>query len=269
MGDVLVLVRDCEAWQPHVRYAADLAAKLHCSINGIFVSPSAIPVPADASPAFAQEIIEIYREECERAQHAGPAFARWAAGQGIRHATWRIANGSPAEALEVAANWHDLVVLTARPEPFGDDALEAGSVLVGVGLPCIVVPSGTERAHADTIAIAWNGSPQSARAVHAALPLLRQASRVVILRAGQTDAARDDAFGLGDFLDRHRLHCEHVHLDAAENAVGAAILAGASEVSANLLVMGAYAKARFSEWIVGGVTRHVLRHAALPLFMCH
>ena len=102
MGDVLVLVRDCEAWQPHVRYAADLAAKLHCSINGIFVSPSAIPVPADASPAFAQEIIEIYREECERAQHAGPAFARWAAGQGIRHATWRIANGSPAEALEVA-----------------------------------------------------------------------------------------------------------------------------------------------------------------------
>jgi len=34
-------------------------------------------------------------------------------------------------------------------------------------------------------------------------------------------------------------------------------------------VMGAYGRARFSEWIFGGATRHVLEHARLPLFMRH
>jgi nucleotide-binding universal stress UspA family protein len=33
--------------------------------------------------------------------------------------------------------------------------------------------------------------------------------------------------------------------------------------------MGAYGRNRFSEWIFGGATRHVLGHADIPVFMRH
>lgn len=270
MDDVLVLVRDCEAWQPHVRYAASLAAQLNGSINGMFVLPPAIPMPANASAAFAQEIVEIYREEEARALRAGESFARWAATKGVKRSTWCVAQGVPAEALEAAANWHDLVVLKAHNEPFGDGVLETGSAIVRAGLPCIVVPSGIDRARLDTIAIAWNGSLRSARAAHAALSLLPRAKRVAILRVGNANRAEDESrIGLDDFLRWHRLRCERIDLDADKRNAGAALLDGAMRISADLLVLGAYGHGRFSEWVFSGVTRHVLQHVALPLFMRH
>jgi nucleotide-binding universal stress UspA family protein len=35
------------------------------------------------------------------------------------------------------------------------------------------------------------------------------------------------------------------------------------------LVLGAYRRHRFFEWVLGGVTHHVLHHADLPAFMLH
>jgi nucleotide-binding universal stress UspA family protein len=55
----------------------------------------------------------------------------------------------------------------------------------------------------------------------------------------------------------------------SESDVGAAVLAAAGDVGAGLLVMGAYGHTRFREWVLGGVTRHVLAHAALPVLLRH
>jgi nucleotide-binding universal stress UspA family protein len=46
-------------------------------------------------------------------------------------------------------------------------------------------------------------------------------------------------------------------------------LATAAEVGAGLLVMGGYSHSRVRELILGGVTAHVLRDAALPVLMVH
>ena len=270
MDDVLVLVGNCGTWQPHVRYAARLAAKLHGSLNGIHVAPSAIPVPTDASAAFSREIIEIFREETELALRAETPFKQWGRREGIEHSTWRVARGSPAEVLESAAKWHDLVILEAHAESFGGDILETGSAIVRVDLPCVVVPRGMDKANLDTIAIAWNGSIQSARAVHAALPLLQQARRIAILRVDDADATGAiDRIEPDEFLGRHGLRCEHFDMRGRADDAGAALLAGAAQIFADLLVLGAYGTGRFSEWIFGGVTRHVLQHVTLPLFMRH
>jgi nucleotide-binding universal stress UspA family protein len=40
-------------------------------------------------------------------------------------------------------------------------------------------------------------------------------------------------------------------------------------MGADLLVMGAYGRSRFSEWALGGATRQVLNRAHLPVFMRH
>jgi nucleotide-binding universal stress UspA family protein len=54
---------------------------------------------------------------------------------------------------------------------------------------------------------------------------------------------------------------------AINNVVGAGLLAAANEFDCDLLVMGAYSHSRIRQMILGGVTRHVLEHAAVPVMM--
>ena len=52
-----------------------------------------------------------------------------------------------------------------------------------------------------------------------------------------------------------------------DEGVGAALLRTATEVGADLMVMGGYGRTRLSELVLGGVTRHVLTAAELPLLL--
>ena len=45
------------------------------------------------------------------------------------------------------------------------------------------------------------------------------------------------------------------------------LLDAALGAAANLLVMGAYGRTRFSEWVFGGATRSLLRDAPFPVFL--
>ena len=48
-----------------------------------------------------------------------------------------------------------------------------------------------------------------------------------------------------------------------------ALLDYASDISADLLVVGGYGHSRTREMIMGGVTRDLLRHMTLPVLMSH
>ena len=50
---------------------------------------------------------------------------------------------------------------------------------------------------------------------------------------------------------------------------GEALLQRASDGGTDLLVMGAYGHSRMREFVFGGATRHVLRHAKIPVLMSH
>ena len=71
------------------------------------------------------------------------------------------------------------------------------------------------------------------------------------------------------YLARHGVKVVRRRLEVGGDEAGAALLAAAHEAQADLLVMGAYGKSRFSEWLLGGATRHVLEYATLPLFVRH
>ena len=51
--------------------------------------------------------------------------------------------------------------------------------------------------------------------------------------------------------------------------VGHVLLEAAVAASADLVVMGGYSHGRLRELILGGVTRHMLEKAALPLLVAH
>ena len=60
-----------------------------------------------------------------------------------------------------------------------------------------------------------------------------------------------------------------VEIPPDHRLVGDVLLEEAERVSADLLVMGAYSHSRLRELILGGVTRHVLQNADLPVLMAH
>ena len=47
------------------------------------------------------------------------------------------------------------------------------------------------------------------------------------------------------------------------------LLKAASQRNCDLLVMGAYGHSRLQELVLGGVTKHVLKHARIPVLMVH
>lgn len=47
------------------------------------------------------------------------------------------------------------------------------------------------------------------------------------------------------------------------------LLSRITDENIDLLVMGAYGRSRFRELVLGGATRHILRHMTVPVLMSH
>ncbi|HET7796877.1 MAG TPA: universal stress protein [Nevskia sp.] len=118
------------------------------------------------------------------------------------------------------------------------------------------------------IAIAWNGSPEAIRAVHAALCLLQLAEQIFVLAsapaASQSPVVCEPEFSIEAFLARHGLSAQHVMIDASHHRPEEAILVAAANVGADLLVMGASGTARPEPL---GTTSFILEQAMLPLLL--
>lgn len=142
--------------------------------------------------------------------------------------------------------------------------------LFSTGRPVLIAPQQVTQTLGETVLIGWNRSAQSARAFHAAKTLLLQrAKKVRILSV--TTGAKDGppATDIADNLARHGIDCDVRELSPDNRSVGAVLLAEADAFGADLVVMGAFTHSRFRQFLLGGVTNHLLKNTQLPLFMAH
>lgn len=272
MRDILAYSANFRSWSGGVAYAADLAARLDGSLTGVYVYPSPLyMLPPYGSADLLEAILENARD-IERTAHASKdAFLAWTRTIGVRQAAWQVAEGQLPQTLAHIGNWHDLLVLERNPElPWAAPA-DLGEIVLGARLPCIVVPAGMREARLDRIALAWNGAAEAIRAIHAALPLLQHAKQVFLLegqpRELDVEIGWKPPFDIDDYLARHSIEAEHIEIDADDAHAGDVLLDAAVGAAANLLVMGAYGRTRFSEWVFGGATRSLLRDAPFPVFL--
>jgi nucleotide-binding universal stress UspA family protein len=70
-------------------------------------------------------------------------------------------------------------------------------------------------------------------------------------------------------LARHKVKAEAAHVRASDIEVGDVLLTYAADHGADLIVMGAYGSSRLREMVLGGATRHLLRHMTVPVLMSH
>ena len=185
-------------------------------------------------------------------------------------ASWTEDTGREDEATAWRGRLVDLIVV-GRPtsQLEGTSVMTLNAALFETGRPVLVAPPSAPGALGRKVAISWNGSAQAARAVSAALPYIKRSDGVVILTVESDRTSDSAASELAAYLAWHGVKAETKTFAATDRSVGAALLRECADAGTDLLVMGAYTHSRMRQLILGGVTRHVLAEATVPLFMAH
>jgi nucleotide-binding universal stress UspA family protein len=105
------------------------------------------------------------------------------------------------------------------------------------------------------------------------LPLLEKADHVDVLLGRRKEAfgsiTRYPDLNVADYLARRTRSLAIRDIAADERDAGAAILKAATDARSDLIVMGAFARSWFREWVFGGATLHVLGKTTVPVLMAH
>ena len=256
---ILVELNSSVAVEGRLQVCRSLAARFDATLIGMHVTPSPQEAPiwkggtgaylppamVEARRAAAREQKEQIRAAFDSVSDRGPSMI------------WREAEGDPMQLLSRAAHTCDLVI-TEKSEEFN-----GAELVTSVGVPVLVLPPNGPQDLGRTVLVGWNGSSESTRAAHDALPFLLDSERVVLCAVGAVAAETlDDAAAM---LKRHGVPVQVERLEGADAQAGVILLAQAVAYRADLLVMGTYGHSRLREFVFGGATRHMLQHATLPV----
>lgn len=256
-----------------IRIAASLAAEHGAHLVGVAalgVSRAVFPHGYHVVGSLEASYFDPLHEMAERALESFGALAGEA---GVAFEK-RLVCDIASEALARQGRFADLVVVS-QEDP-GEALVETmGRIPEYVAFTCarpVLVAPCAVVAHAPArhVLAAWNGSKEASAALQAALPLMRRAARVSVVafrppgdsELGDTQQQAD----LAAFLARHEVQATIIAIDRHIDG-GKALLALAAQEACDLLVTGCYGHSQFRELFLGGVTRHVLRNASMPVLM--
>ena len=264
------------AWMVARTFCAHLAC-IHVRLDSRDVAPLA---GEGLSGAMIEEMMSASESESgQRAAAASAAFDRFVAAHDIPagpapfDAPRPTASFAPMVGREddMVAQLARLADLTVVPHPEADEDLSSSDALHAVlfdsGRPVLIAPLTAPATLGERVAVAWNGTAESTAAVMAALPWLRRAASVCILASDEYYRRGPHAPALAEYLALHGVQAEMARFRSIDRDVGAGLLAAARAFGADMLTMGAYSHSRIRQLILGGVTRHVLEHATLPVLM--
>ncbi len=263
-----------------------LARRFDAHLEGFHVLPDAATVIAAtgegiASPASAALVESMMAEAEAKAAQARGSFnetvARHRIARGVPPpaaaprptAGWCEETGDAARLVAERARFFDLVVLGRSDrvvdEPHSDTVEET---LMRSGRPVLLAPAEPPGDIGRIVAVAWNGSPQAVHAMAAALPFLRAATTVLLITAGDADAAGGTA--AVEYLAWHGVDARHRQIAGSSGRrAGRVLLDAAGGAGADLLVMGAYGHPPWREQLFGGATRGAVATMSLALLLMH
>lgn len=259
---------------PRLRAARTIAQEHGAALTACYAVTSSYLDAAyglEMAPALVETLAQIDAERRERARKAfdiellepGPTVA-WSELSGIGTVGEFARQGFYADLLVLGQ--HD----ESNPDGTPPDFNEA--VILGSGKPALVIPyTGWAGAIGQRVMIAWKETPQAARAVAAALPLLQRARSVHVVEwdTQPETTVKGKALDLRSYLRLHQVEADWSSRGDEPEQVGEMALSAASDLDADLLVMGCYGHSRVRELVLGGMSRTVLRSMTLPVLMAH
>ena len=262
--DLLVVLDAGSGGRARIEIAAGLAERYDAHLIGLTVALTAQPGlwTAATDPSQGESLHAAFEDAVRRRSLS---------------AEWRAVNGHPTDAAAMHGRYADLIILGQIDT--GDDQSplrqpRPEEVALRVGRPTLIVPDiGAREPIGQRVLVAWDASREATRAVNDALPLLAAASSVTVLTVDPERNANSHGEVPGADIALHL--ARHGVAAAVETTVSAGIdigdvlLSRASDLVADLMVMGAYGHSRVRELILGGATRTVLASMTVPVLMAH
>ncbi|MAL80506.1 MAG: hypothetical protein CMN55_15610 [Sneathiella sp.] len=184
-----------------------------------------------------------------------------------------IEQGYAPDLLNAHALAVDLVVI-GQGDPEAENNAQvryiAEEIVVSSPRPVLIIPSaGKFHDFGNHVMVAWNNTRESSRALHEALPFLKKADKVTLLRVNATEDENFETKQIMAHLERHGIKAEFKSGHWPDLDVGDAMLGALVDYSADMLVMGAYGHSRIREMILGGATKSILSHMTAPTLLSH
>ena len=274
---IAVFVEPTSAGEARTSYAARMASHHGAHLIGIFVVPSISGgSPAECfvqgRQAVRQVIAGHHAKEAAAIDAAKRSFSAACTREDIGFEFRFLNQGDFHDGAALNSLHTDLVIVGgARPGGLPSD-WSAEALVLATGVPFLLLPEPWTGAAAEHVVVAWNASREARRAIADALPFLTGAKSVTVL---VVDPERNPRHGeepgadVARYLIRHGAKVVVEQVQSQGQPIARIILNYAERHDTDLIVVGAYSHPRTTEMIFGGVTRSLLRDAAVPLLIAH
>ena len=283
LKDVLVWLDQTNRSSGHLRLAADLARRHGSYLTALYAREWN---PMQLARRKTAELAGRPLADVEELNHAAKASIDASAAKAraeVEHVAarygieteWRVAEGEASRVLPQYARYADLCVLDAEIPAASTSAGYRFSeeMLFVSGRPVLLVPQASGLATLGAhVAVAWNSSRASARAINDAMPLLERSERTTVIAINPEDfIGRHGSLPLPRLLEhlgRHGISAHCVELaDVAPAEIADTLQQQARLAGADLLVAGAHGHLWLRDMLLGSVTRDLLAHLHVPIMM--
>jgi len=272
--DILVHLDSSPSCPARIDVGISFARAFGARLTGLYVVGLA-PMHQYAEADLGSELVEAHDKYMREASHeAERLFTERTRNAGVA-AEWRQVEGALPDLVMLHARFADLVIAGQR----NPERLDPGTapelpeqLVLDVGRPVIIVPhAGMFPTVGEKVMILWKTSRGAARAVNDALPFLAKAKEVCVVainpEAGISGQGDNPAADVVTHLSRHGITATARSAKAERGTMGKTMRDIAADFGADMLVMGAFGRARWREMILGGMTRNMLATMPLPILM--
>jgi nucleotide-binding universal stress UspA family protein len=272
--DIVVNLNVSAKDSPAGNYAIAVAAAFDAHLTGIAFLYDPI-VPLSGAGHVPAEVIVTQHDYQDAVRAVRERFAAASADAGITAKQLTLsasAVGAGDQFGKIARRFDLAVVGQAEPETNASEGIIVEAALFDSGRPVIIVPY-IQKAplKLDRVMVCWDGSRAAARAIGDAMPLMQRAGSVEVVAVTNERGKQDQVEGadIGAHLARHGLNVEVKRIPLGDIDVADMLLSHAADAEIDFIVMGGYGHSRLRQFVLGGVTRSILRSMTAPVLMAH
>jgi nucleotide-binding universal stress UspA family protein len=281
MKNLLAVIGDGSAG-PVLEAALKVARRFNSHIVGLhsLTTEYAVVFGGEMGFSISSEVDRtLEREGHERRDQARRLFRDFMTQQGVPlgpatdqngpSASWREEDGRQNAVVGMIGRVFDLI-LVEQPEKLASIAeATLEDALFESGRPVMMVPKGAPPMMGECVAVAWNGSTETATTVALAMPFLDQAKEIVVVAVGAQHMPEPGPSGdeLARTLERHGHKVSLRTAFGRQKPQGESFLQEAMAAGADLMLKGAYTQSRIRQMIFGGATRHIIMESKIPVVM--
>ncbi len=271
---ILVCLNEIERLPQLIAMARNLGVKFGAHITGLYVVPGieVYPEPASAVGASVYDGKRVYFQE--KISKIRSDFETAMKQDGLSFDFHDVDSIMPNILQDVVEQSRsvDLIVVSAtnRDKAVGVENDFVENLVIAAGRPVLILPfKGKSWPKMEEIVLAWDDSREASRTVFDGVPFMQLAQRTHVVTFDPDGPGTVPGAAIAEALDRHGIKAKTMTMSSSGLGVGELLMRTAHDQGAGLIIMGAYGHSRFTEFVFGGATRHIIRNLNIPVLMSH